>query len=195
MSTRGKTMRRLLRRFGRAEGAVAAVEFALILPFLLLLYFGSMEASSLFTVDHRVNTISGTVGDLVAQWNDQDGVIPTATLRDYFIAAQSIVIPYSATGLKQVISFVQVNKDGTTKVMWSCGYNGGAARPANGSYPLAASSAMNTIARGSYVVAAETYYNYKPMMAQVFTSAIGLYRENFFMPRYGNAIPAPTCPT
>ena len=54
-------------RLASDERGVAAVEFALILPFLLLLFLGTIEASSLITVDRRVNVISGTVGDLVAR--------------------------------------------------------------------------------------------------------------------------------
>ena len=65
----------LRRTLGRREEGVAAVEFALIMPFLLLLYFGSMEASALFTADKRVNSISATVGDLDSQWNPKDGKI------------------------------------------------------------------------------------------------------------------------
>ena len=55
----------LIRRFASDEQGVAAVEFALIMPFLLTLYLGSIEAAALFTADKRVNSISATVGDLV----------------------------------------------------------------------------------------------------------------------------------
>jgi Flp pilus assembly protein TadG len=53
----------LLSRFSHSERAAAAVEFALIVPFLITLYMGSIEASSLFTVDRRIEVISSTVAD------------------------------------------------------------------------------------------------------------------------------------
>ena len=52
-----------LRRFGAAREAVAAVEFALILPVMLTMYVGSIELSQAFSMDQRVITIAGTTGD------------------------------------------------------------------------------------------------------------------------------------
>src|SRR6201999_1715686 len=108
-------IRQLLARFRRDDKAVAAVEFALIMPFLIALYMGSIEASALFTADKRVNTISATLGDLVSQWDPQDGSIPATTLSGYFAAATGIITPYSSTGVKQVISLIYVSSTGTTK--------------------------------------------------------------------------------
>ncbi|MEQ1768437.1 MAG: TadE/TadG family type IV pilus assembly protein [Devosia sp.] len=184
------SLRRLIDRFRKDERAVAAVEFALVLPFMISLYFGSMEASALFTADRRVNTISATVGDLISQWDDDDGAIPVATMNDYFAAAQSLIYPMSTTGLKQVVTFVQVNADGTTKVLWSRGYNGGVAKVVNTTYTLTAQ--INLVARGKWVVAAQTYYSYKPMMGVVFPTAINLYHENVFLPRFDAALLAAT---
>ena len=179
-----------IRRFRHEERAVAAVEFALIVPFLLTLYFGSMEASSLFTADRRVNTISATMGDLISQWDDDDGAIPAATMTDYFAAAQSLIFPMSTTGLKQVITCVQVNADGTTKVLWSKGFGGGTPRTVNSSYPLAATKMMNQVAQGKWLIASEVYYPYLPLLAQVFTNTVNLYHENLYMPRFGALISA-----
>jgi Flp pilus assembly protein TadG len=176
------------RQFHHNESAVAAVEFALILPFLLALYFGSMEASSLFTADRRVNTISATIGDLVSQWDHDDGAIPLDTLNDYFAASEALIYPMATTGLKQVVTCVRVNADGTTQIMWSKGYNGGQARIVNEAYPLADTKQMNVVARGSYIIAAETSYAYEPLLGQVFTSAVNLYHENLYIPRFGGLI-------
>src|SRR5690606_26993438 len=73
--------RRRLRRFSHDRRGAAAVEFALVVPLLLLLYLGTVEASALYTVDRRIVTISGTMGDLVARVN---GSISQATLDDFF---------------------------------------------------------------------------------------------------------------
>jgi len=177
-----------IRGFGRNERAVAAVEFALIMPFLLSLYFGSMEASALFTVDKRVNTISATMGDLIAQWDPDDGTIPAATLTTYFAAATGLINPYSSSGVKQVISLVFVKSDGTTKVLWSTQSGGGTLRTVGATYaPLttSANTMTNTVARGGCIVAAEVSYSYKPLLGQVFKSALNLAHTNYFIPRYG----------
>jgi len=48
---------------------------------------------------------------------------------------------------------------------------------------------MNQVARGGCVVASETSYSYKPVLGQVFTTALNLAHTNYFLPRYGGAYP------
>jgi Flp pilus assembly protein TadG len=184
-----RTLTQRLHRFGRNENGAAAVEFALIMPFMLALYFGSMEASMLFTVDKRVNTISSTVGDLVSQWdpNTNPPAIPQATLDSYFDASEGIILPYATAGVRQVVSMIFVASDGTTKVLWSIANGTGAtARTVNLPFaPLSTSSTTDVVARGGCIVAAEVTYSYKPLFGQVFTSAFNLYHINYFIPRFG----------
>ena len=180
---------RKLRQLRRNENGVAAVEFALIVPFMLALYFGSMEASVLFTADKRVNTVSATVGDLISQWdpNTSPPAIPQATLDGYFAAAQGIMRPYATAGVKQVVSLIWVASDGSTKVLWSIANGTGAvARTANLPFaPLSTSSTTDIVARGGCIIAAEVTYSYKPLLGEVFTTAFNLSHTNYFVPRYG----------
>lgn len=179
----------LLRSFGRARSGAAVVEFALIMPLLLMLYFGSVEASSLYTVDRRVTIVSGTIGDLVAQWNPDGGAISQATINDYFDAAQTIMTPYDATGLAQVVSFVAVNASGVTKVLWSKATGGGQARATGSSFPLDAGSQMNVIARnGGFFVASEASISYTPVLGLVFQNALLLSHTSYFLPRFAECI-------
>jgi len=192
--------KRLLRRFKRNERGAAAVEFALILPFLITLYMGSIEASSLFTVDRRIEVIASTGADLIARWNPNEGTITKAIVGDYFKAAEGIITPYSTTGLNQVISVLVVPATGEAKVVWSCGFNGGTARVTNTDYVLQTTMKKmvrdNTAGTG-YLVASETSYSYKPVLGMVFPNAITLKNEALFLPRFGSALAAPTggCPT
>ena len=187
-----KRLRDAIVKFRADQQAVAAVEFALIMPYLLALYFGSKEASVLFTADKRVNSISSTVGDLVSQWDPSDGNLPDATtLQGYFAAAKGLIAPYSNTNLTQVVSLIFVKSDGTTKVLWSRAYGGGTARTAGLSYaPLALGNAamMNTISRGGCIVAAEASYSYKPLLGEVFPTALTLSHINYFIPRNGATV-------
>jgi Flp pilus assembly protein TadG len=148
-----------VRRLRRDEDGTAVVEFALILPFLLLLFLGSIEASSLITVDRRVNVISGTLGDLVARTEDS---INASTLTDYFTAAQNIIFPYPTGTLTQAVTFVEVAANGTTKVLWSCAYNGGTARTVDSAYALP--TKMNELSRDGWIVVSETTYSYTPVL-------------------------------
>jgi Flp pilus assembly protein TadG len=180
-----------LRRFAHDKRGAALVEFALILPAMLALYLGSIEASSLITVDRRVNIISSTVGDLVARWNPDAGAIPSSVLTDYFKASEGIIFPYAKSGLQQVVSVVSVAANGTTSVVWSCGYNGGTKRTAGAAYTLPAN--VNQLARGGWVVASETWYAHEPLLGVVLTDTYSLYHESFYMPRFEELINGPTC--
>lgn len=183
-----------LRRFRRNERAVAAVEFALIVPLLITLYVGSIEAASLFTVDKRVSSISSTIGDLVAQWNPKkQGVLGTGVgedLTDYMNAATGIMTPYPTAGIEIVVSLVQVKNDGTTEVLWSTANAAGTAKTTNQAYDddsIASTTAMNSVSRGGCVIAAEVTYAYLPMLGMVFDTELTLRHTNYFLPRFGSA--------
>jgi Flp pilus assembly protein TadG len=180
----------LFHRFRSEEKAVAAVEFALIMPFLLALYFGSMEAAALYTADKRVNSISSTIGDLVSQWDPNDGNLPVTTLSDYLSASTALMTPYTSTGLKIVVSLIEVKSDGTTNVLWSQANAAGTARVVGSAFsPLTSSTMMNQLAQGGCIIAAESSYSYMPVLGQVFTTALNLSHVNYFLPRYGAIYP------
>ena len=193
-------MIRLLDRFRRDQRANAAVEFALIIPFLITLYFGSLEAGSAFMADKRINSISATVGDLVGQWDpDHDGdstthYLTTGTggyLTGYFAAAAGILPPYPTTGLKMVVSLIWVKSDGTSKVIWSKSSDGSATGHAQGSSFAAlyttgtTPTQMNITAQGGCVIASEVRYPYTPLFGVVFNTTLTLSHTNYFIPRYG----------
>jgi Flp pilus assembly protein TadG len=182
-----------LRQFAADARAVAAVEFALILPPLLVLYAGSIEASSLITVDRRVQIISGTMGDLVARWDPEAGAVTMSTLTDYFAAAESILHPYDDTALKQVISVVRVFDDDTTSVVWSCGYNGGVKRTTGTAYALDAHLRELVKGASDYVVASETTYSYTPVLGIELGDVYDLGAESFYLPRYEQVVNGPAC--
>jgi len=184
-------VRRVLARFRRDERAVAAVEFALIVPFLITLYLGSIEAATLFTVDKRINSISATIGDLVGQWDPDDGEIETADLDNYMDASTGILAPYSTEGIEMIVSLVKVDTDtGDTTVLWSRANSGTTPKTENDPYPdLAATSQMNILSRGGCVIAAEVTYSYKPLLGVVFKTSITFKHTNYFLPRYGSSSP------
>lgn len=176
-----------LRRLGSDERAVAAVEFALIVPLLITLYFGTVEAASLFAVDRRVSTVASTMADLVSR--EKDSISQSTTLANYFQAAKGIMQPYPTTSLKQVVTLLKITSAGVTTVVWSVGYNGGVARTANATYALAASTQINQIARtNGYLVMSEISYPYKPVFGLVISSTINLKRVEYFLPRYEDKI-------
>lgn len=177
---------RQLRRFMAARKAAAAVEFALILPFMLALYVGSIELSDAISVDRRVTVIAGTIGDLVAR---VDQNFTQSDMNDYFSAAEEIMAPYSVANLKQVVTSVKVDNNGVGTVEWSRASNA-TARTTGASYTLP--PAITTLSKNSWVIVSETAYSYQPLLGMVIQVPVNLYRENFHLPRFGKKINPPT---
>lgn len=173
------------------EEGVAVVEFALVLPIMLTIYVGSLEASTLIAMDRRVQLVAGAVGDLVAR---SDSTISAAMLTDYFRAASGIMTPYSSANVRQVVTQVDVSSTGVTSVAWSRQYvNGvygtGTEHAKNSTYKLP--TAMINISKGQSVIVSKASTSYLPLYGIVINQSVPLFRENFFIPRFGNGLAAP----
>ena len=57
----------VMSRFRRDCEGVAALEFALIAPIMIMLFVGTLEVSAAVSVNRKVSRISSVVGDLVTQ--------------------------------------------------------------------------------------------------------------------------------
>ncbi len=176
-----------IRRFREDVRAVAAVEFALILPLLIGLYLGTIEASMLYSADHKVATVASTMADLVSR---EDGEIKESTLTNYFTAAQSIMHPFDTTGLVQIVSLLQIDSAGVATVKWSVPNGALEGRDVDSVYPLAADAKINVLARGAggWLVVSEIEYPHDSIIGWVISSTIQLRHVEYFLPRFADEI-------
>lgn len=120
----GLPLRRLLSRFGRAERGIAAVEFALILPTMLLLYIGMAQVTFALNVDRKVTVLSRTVADLVGR----TASLTPAQMEDVVDAALTVLAPFDSSDVSIVLSsaMVVMNSDDEleAEVCWSFEDNG-----------------------------------------------------------------------
>jgi Flp pilus assembly protein TadG len=175
-------------RFRKAQSGAAAVEFALVLPIMLMLYIGANEASALVSMDRKVQFISGAVGDLVAR---SENGITGETLLDYVNIASGIISPYVAPDMEQIVTQVKVSSSGEAVVDWSKGYknqvlDSSLGLEKNSIYKLP--EAVTKIAPGQYVIIAETRLPYLPLYGIIFDAPVTLSRANFYLPRFGGRI-------
>ncbi len=101
------------------EKGISAVEFALIAPLMVLIYFGCIELSLLMRVDRRVSTTASSLGDLTARLI----TVSDADMQELFNAATVTMQPYPATNARMRITSVVDNGDGNTRVDWSDAFN------------------------------------------------------------------------
>ena len=117
---------KILRRFGASERAVAAVEFAIIAPILILLFVGTIEISLAVAVDRKVSRISSSVADLITQSSKFTG----DEINEIMNIADRIMFPYDDVPKISIVG-IEIKND-EAKVTWACQKNG-APKPAVGS--------------------------------------------------------------
>jgi Flp pilus assembly protein TadG len=142
---------RPLRRLLKNDGGIAAVEFALILPLMLMIYMGLVELSRGMRTAQRLDLIAHTLSDLTAQKldcpNPAAGTSATtcasgqaglseADISAIFLAANTIMgLASSDSSIQMTVSEVNITSPSAgnwqAKTSWTVTRNGGAARPCN----------------------------------------------------------------
>lgn len=118
--TKMRKMSLLLRGFRNDCRGVIAVEFALIAPVLLVLFFGVLEFSSAVAVDRKVALVARTLSDLTSQ----SLAVADTDLSNYGQAAKAVMVPYSSLPVSGTVTEIYI--DPTThaaRVQWSRSVN------------------------------------------------------------------------
>ncbi len=166
---------RLLRRFARSRSGVAAVEFALILPVMLLGYFGMTEITSAYSAQRKLTLLSRTLADLVSRTNNVTNNDPA----DIFKAARTIMHPFDGAAVNMTITSVAVrrvpNSQAITGVVcWSEASGKGARQRVPGEI-VTVPPGFDTPDR-SYIVATASSV-YTPTIGYAITGSLNLASE------------------
>ncbi len=177
MQPRKHRLLRLFGRFGRDRRAVSAVEFALIAPLMVTLYFGCVEISDGVAADRKVSLTAAALANLSAQTTS----INASDMTNILNAASAIIAPYNANNLKVTVSCINIASDKSAKVKWSATKNG-TARATNSTYTFNSSTSALDLAN-TQLILAEASYEYTPIVGMVITGAITLSDRMFMSPR------------
>ncbi|HVV26618.1 MAG TPA: TadE/TadG family type IV pilus assembly protein [Rhizomicrobium sp.] len=188
---------------------MAAVEFALISPVLLLLFFGTVELTRAFGARAQVLETASTAADLVAQ----AGALSSSDISNVFTAATAILYPYydpgSGVSYKEIkpriiVASVIDNNDTsfmTGKVQWSCGFNNTGSGGSEIDNSLDAGKIVDfngqpLMTSGGSVIVAKVVYSYVSPTTQILTGPTLMTNTFYLQPRRVAQIPAPaSCPT
>ena len=169
--------------FLKATHAVAAVEFAFVGPLMLVIYLGAVDLSQAVTADRKLATVAGTLGDLVAQVRTD---LRESALDDYFLASQAIMTPFRGDETEMLLAILQVDDDGIARVVQSRVRNGATALGPGTVFTLPAE--MQAISTNGFVVVAQAWYDYRPLVGYVLDHDIRLQKSVYFIPRFGDII-------
>ena len=171
-----------LRDLARGEGGMAAVEFALILPFMLTAYLGGVELGDGVAINRKVAITTRAVADLASRYNTK---ITDTDMSSILGASSTILAPYPAGPLAVTVSQVKVDSTGAATVTWSNTLNG-TARAVGSSVTLPgtlATAAVNANGTNTFYIWGEAAYNYTPTLGYVMTGTVTLTNKIFMSPR------------
>lgn len=177
-----------LRHFFKDERAVSAVEFALLLPVMILIYAGVADVSRGVDANRKVNRVASVVGDLVSR---QISVFP-AQLDDIFMIGASIMLP-SAKSPEIKISFLKVERiqnGANFKVTLEWSRKTRSFDDKRGMGPTEVPENLRREAMN--YIRVETQYTYQPLLSVVLPS-INMDEVYFVSPRYSDIIPCAAC--
>jgi len=163
-----------LSRAIRCRKGLAAVEFALIAPVLVILFLGVIELCDALTCRQKVTSVASTAADLVAQQSK----VTDAEMSDIFDALNSIIFPYTTTTAKIRISSLIDDGNGGATVAWSDAQNMTALTQGT-----AVTVPSGLITSGGSVIRAEITYGYTSPTAKLITGTVTMSDTFYAKPR------------
>jgi Flp pilus assembly protein TadG len=158
-------LRNALSRLGRDSQGAAAVEFAYLVPILLLMLLGTIEIGRAVNVHRQFAMATETTGDLVAreEWLGQSSSDAQSNLDSMMQSIKHLMQPYDASTLKLAVFSVRASpNDATdTRVEWKYSYNGQSVPDKCQKYALPS----GLIGKGGSAIVVESTYGFKPLFA------------------------------
>lgn len=151
-----------LRKFARAKSGLAALEFAILLPMMVVALFGSIDLIDTLSANKRAQNVTASLSDVVAR----DTEVSDAEVSGLWAATNILMYPNSSTAMQVRVTSVSITSATSATVVWSEGHGGYAPRVANSTVSLP-SAMMNA---GTSVIMTETIYPYSPPLGFIFPS-------------------------
>lgn len=173
---------RILTGFRNDSRGVAALEFALVSPILILTYFGLAELSQGITAQRRVSHAASAIGDLAAQ-SDK---ITDANMTNMFAAATAIIAPYPATDLNLRLTSITADAKKKPKVDW-VDVKGTMPNTLKKDDEVTLPAGLVTEA-GDNIIMAEATYTYKGVAQYVLKDGLKFSEVYYMRPRQVNKV-------
>lgn len=182
---------RLGLRLVRDEGGVGAIEFAILVPVLLLLYLGALQTTVALSIAQRTSRAAGTVADIVTQ----QSTVSKSILSTMPSVANAIFVPYTIAGMTLKITGIQIDASSKATVLWSWEQDGTTAYAVSSTVtgvPTALNKPNSFLVRTELAVP-YTLISFGPNFLPAGMNSITMQRQYFYRQRTGTSIKCDDC--
>ncbi|MBR0685967.1 pilus assembly protein [Bradyrhizobium manausense] len=174
---------------------VAATEFAIVVPFMLVLYIGGVELGNGLAMNVKVSATAHSVADMISQ-NTQ---ISTSRMDSILSASTAIMAPYPVTGaggaslMTITVSGVSTDGNGNATVQWSRSTSATGARLVGQAMTLSSFTApdpKNPTNANISLVLSEVSYDYTPNLGYTISGTVKLTDSYYLFPRCSTNSPS-----
>jgi len=173
------------------SSGLAAIEFALIFPVMLLLFLGSFETTNLVLAYMKLEASAETAADLVAQTR-VNTVLQSTDFTNITNAAEQVLLPLPTTGTLLKIAYASVTySTGSAVIDWHT--------EINSATPITTTNIPNSVSLGNLgnqtngsldsVIVVTLTYTYSSPLSYVLNSTYTLTESAFNRPRYVSCVP------
>jgi Flp pilus assembly protein TadG len=176
----------ICRRFAASTRGIAAIEFAFIMPVLLVMFLSTFDAANGIAVYMKVRSASYVLAAITNQYGTGGTYPPIATtdMTNITGAASKVLSPYTGTPVV-ILSQVKATSNTAATVSWSYSLNG-TALTQNSTYTGLPTNFAKNSCGGTYpcyVIVATVSYSFTPMFGAFMTGPITLSDTVLATPR------------
>jgi Flp pilus assembly protein TadG len=170
-----------LRGWRRDNRGIAALEFALTVPVLLIVYLGGFELTQAMSTNRKLLDATVELATVATQYTtiaapDRDAI---------FNASAQIMAPYPTQNLTIVMSEIATDQNSIATVQWSQPFQGATALAVGQQVSLPAGMAQPNLC---YILV-QTTYQYTPSVGANFIGPMPLKDQMYMIPRSSPCIP------
>jgi Flp pilus assembly protein TadG len=162
---------KLWRRFVHSTHGVAAVEFAVVLPVLALIFLASFDGGRAIAIYMKVRAATYTVDAVTNQYQ----IIHDTDMQTILGATAKVLAPYSSTPVAVTVTQIAIDAKGNATVSWSDTQNGTA-------YAVGSKITVPTSLAipNSYLIFGEVSYTYTPMFGYFGSGSAIRFSDNLY---------------